>query len=77
MQDDIIVKKPPLTIGSDAVNQVPVEPLQENPVEDQPKQTQDVDAAVTRSTAPLGVIFLALFICLCLISATIYAALNQ
>lgn len=77
MQDDIVVKKPPVSTETETGNPDNEVQFPEETVADTAPQTQVIDAAIPKSSVPAGIIVLAIFICLCLISVVVYGTLSR
>ncbi len=76
MQNDIIVKKPPVSADPQYDNlATELPPQDDTAISAKPEQA--IEAVIPKSNVPVGVIVLAVFICLCLISAAVYGSMTQ
>ncbi len=77
MQNDIIVKKPPVSAQAGISARAPETQIKEEPAVDPEQEARMVDTAIPGNSAPVGIIAAAIFICLCLVFAAVYSTLNQ
>lgn len=77
MQDDIVVRKPPASAGAEANSQADEAQAQSETAKADKAPNPAVKAALTKSSAPVGIIAAAIFVCLSLIFAAVYSTLAQ
>lgn len=77
MQDDIVVRKPPVLAGAEINSQAAqAQPQPESKAAETPPAPA-AKSMLPKSSAPVGIIATAIFVCLCLISAAVYSTLLQ
>lgn len=79
MQDDIIVKKPPasaLTLADAPIQTEPAQSVAE-PAPEPQQEAQVLEAALPKSSIPVGIIAAAVMICMILIIGAVYSTIYQ